>query len=70
MPDTNNINLKKGRKVLESDITKMTTMSEKCADEAEAKRGKTSRSILVKSNALRYSAKQKKGRAPASRQIN
>ena len=53
--------LKKRRKVLESNIENLTTMSEKYADEAEAKGGKTSHSILVKSNALRYSAKQKRG---------
>ena len=45
------------RKVLECDIANLTRMSEKYADEAEAKGGKTSHSILVKSNALRYSAK-------------
>ena len=45
--------LKKRKKVLESDITNLTTSSEKYADEAEAKGEKTSHSILVKSNALR-----------------
>ena len=53
--------LEKRKKVLECDIANLTRMSEKYADEAEAKGGKTSHSILVKSNALRYSAKQKKG---------
>ena len=36
-------------------------MSEKYADETEAKGCKTSHSILGESNALRYSAKQMKG---------
>ena len=53
-------NLKKRKKVLESDIENLITMSEKYADDAETKSGKTSHSILVKSNALRHSAKQKK----------
>ncbi|KAK2141469.1 hypothetical protein LSH36_1093g00032 [Paralvinella palmiformis] len=53
--------LKKRKNVLQSDITNLTTSSEKYADEAEEKEGKTSHSILVKSNALRDSAKQKRG---------
>jgi hypothetical protein len=53
--------LKKRKKALESDITNLTTSSEKYANETEAKGGKTSHSILVKSNALRHSAKQKRG---------
>ncbi|KAK2143912.1 hypothetical protein LSH36_800g01109 [Paralvinella palmiformis] len=55
--------LKKRKKVLQSDITNLTTSSEKYAEEAEAKGGKTSHSILVKSNAPRHSAKQKRGTA-------
>jgi hypothetical protein len=52
--------LKKRRKVLLVDIESLTKLSEKYADEAESKAGATSHSLLVKSNAMRHAAKEKK----------